>query len=274
MNTVTTNQEPTAATIETERNAQIRRKLVIANRKMYGSIPDNKAFLEGLLHGTRALKNMDCAVCVPYPYLYQAQAMLAGSSIARGAQNMSCHEYGPYTGSVSPGMLLEFGCEYVIIGHSERRRRGYESDNSAAERFEAAIKVGLKPVFCVGETLEEHKAGFAHRVTIRELSAVIKHVGIQGMAQGVLAYEPIWAIGTGQSASPEHAQPILAFLRGHIASLNESVADNIRILYGGSVKAGNAKALFAMPDIDGGLIGSASLNTSEFIAICRAANAV
>ena len=126
----------------------------------------------------------------------------------------------------------------------------------------------------MGETLEEHKAGFAHRVTIRELSAVIEHVGIQGMAQGVLAYEPIWAIGTGQSASPEHAQTILAFLRGHIASLDQGVAQNIRILYGGSVKATNAKELFAMPDIDGGLIGSASLNTSEFIAICQAANAI
>ena len=252
----------------------MRRKLVIANRKMYGSIPDNQAFLEGLLHGTRALKNMDCAVCVPHPYLYQAQAILVGSPITWGAQSMSSHAYGPYTGSVSPGMLLEFGCEYVIIGHSERRRRGYESDNSAAERFEAAIKVGLRPVFCVGETLEEHKAGFAHRVTIRELSAVIEHVGVQGMAQGVLAYEPIWAIGTGQSASPEHAQTILAFLRGHIASLDESVAENTRILYGGSVKAANAKELFAMPDIDGGLIGNASLNMSEFITICRAANAI
>ena len=252
----------------------MRRKLVIANRKMYGNIPDNQAFLEGLLHGARALKNLDCAVCLPYPYLYQTQTMHANSPIGWGAQNMSCHEYGPYTGSVSPGMLLEFGCEYVIIGHSERRHRGYDSDNSAAERFEAAIKVGLKPIFCVGETLEEHKAGNAHRVTIRELSAVIKHVGIHDLAQGVLAYEPIWAIGTGQSASPEHAQTILAFLRGHIASLDESVADNIRILYGGSVKAGNAKALFAMPDIEGGLIGSASLNTLDFITICRAANAI
>ncbi|MBA3696343.1 MAG: triose-phosphate isomerase [Methylotenera sp.] len=252
----------------------MRRKLVIANRKMYGSIPDNQAFLKGLLHETCALKNLDCAVCVPYPYLYQAQTMLAGSSIAWGAQNMSCHEYGPYTGSVSPSMLLEFGCEYVIIGHSERRRRGYESDNSAAERFEAAIKVGLKPVFCVGETLEEHKAGYAHQVTIRELSAVIDHVGVMGLAQGVLAYEPIWAIGTGKSASPEHAQTVLAFLRGHIASLDESVAENIRILYGGSVRTANAKELFAMPDIDGGLIGSASLNTSDFIPICRAANAI
>lgn len=251
----------------------MRRKLVVANRKMYGSIPDNRAFMEGMVQGMRDIHNADCVICLPHPYLHQAQSMLAGTPVAWGGQNMSRYALGPYTGSVSPGMLLEFGCQYVIIGHSERRTRGHESDDSAGERFESAIKAGLKPIFCVGETLEEHEAGLADSVTFRQLSAVIDHVGVQGVAQGILAYEPIWAIGTGKPATPEHAQDILSMMRRHIALLDETVAKNLRILYGGSIKAENAASLFAMPDIDGGLVGSASLVTQEFLAICRAADA-
>jgi triosephosphate isomerase len=254
-----------------EEHRIMRRKLVVANRKMHGSIPDNQAFMQGLLDGTHDYPDADYAVCFPHPYLYQAQATLTGSPIAWGGQNMSRYDHGPYTGSVSPGMLVEFGCKYVIIGHSERRTRGHETDLSCGERFLAATRAGLKPIFCVGETLQEFEQGLTDIVTIRQINAVIASIGVAGLSKGILAYEPIWAIGTGRAASPEHAQAILSFLRGHIALLDEEVAENIRILYGGSVKADNAPKLFSMPDIDGGLVGGASLNTEEFVAICRAA---
>lgn len=250
----------------------MRRKLVVANRKMNGSLASNKAFLEGLLAGTRDYQNADYAVCVPHPYLFQAEALLKGSAIAWGGQNMSRYESGAYTGSVSPGMLTEFSCEYVIIGHSERRQRGHDTDHSIGERFEVATKAGLKPILCIGETLDEYEDGITDVVTIRQLNAVINEIGVEGLAGGVVAYEPVWAIGTGKAASPAHAQNILSFLRGHIEMLNADIAKNIRILYGGSVNAANAAELFSMPDIDGGLVGSASLNTADFVAICQAAS--
>lgn len=250
----------------------MRRKLVVANRKMNGSMPTNQAFLEGLLEGTRNYQNADYAVCVPHPYLFQAEAILKGSPIAWGGQNMSRYDSGAYTGSVSPGMLTEFGCEYVIIGHSERRQREHDTDHSIGERFEVATKAGLKPIFCMGETLAEYEEGITDIVTIRQLNAVIAEIGVKGLASGVLAYEPVWAIGTGKAASPEHAQNVLSFLRGHIELLDAELAKNICILYGGSVKADNAAKLFSMPDIDGGLVGGASLNTDEFVAICQAAS--
>lgn len=251
----------------------MRRKLVVANRKMHGSIPSNQAFLQGLLEGTRDCSNADYVVCFPHPYLYQAQSMLSGTPIAWGGQNMSRFESGPFTGSVSPGMLVEFGCEYVIIGHSERRSRGHDSDNSVGERFKAATEAGLKPIFCMGETLEDFENGLTDLVTIRQLNAVIQQVGIKNLSLGILAYEPVWAIGTGRAATPEHAQAILHFLRGYLILKDPKVGENIRILYGGSLKAHNAYQLFSMPDIDGGLVGSASLDTAEFVAICRAADA-
>jgi triosephosphate isomerase len=239
---------------------------------MNGNLSSNKVFFEGLLAGTKDHKNADYVVCVPHPYLFQAEAMLKGSLIAWGGQNMSRYESGAYTGSVSPGMLKDFGCEYVIIGHSERRQRGHDTDLSTGERFEVATNAGLKPIFCMGETLEEFEDGLTDIVTIRQLNAVIQEIGMQGLAKGVLAYEPVWAIGTGRAATPEHAQNILSFLRGHIEILDAEVARNIRILYGGSVKADNAAKLFSMPDIDGALVGGASLNTEEFVAICQAAS--
>ena len=250
----------------------MRRKLVVANRKMNGSLPSNKAFLQGLLAGTCDSKDADYAVCMPHPYLFQVENLLKDSPITWGGQNMSRYESGAYTGSVSPSMLKEFGCEYVIIGHSERRQRGHDTDHSIGVRFDVAVKAGLKPIFCMGETSDEYEEGMTDVVTIRQLNAVIAEVGVQGLAHGVLAYEPVWAIGTGKAASPEHAQNILSFLRGHIELLDAEVAQNIRILYGGSVKADNAVKLFSMPDIDGGLVGGASLNTEEFVAICKAAN--
>lgn len=250
----------------------MRKKLVVANRKMNGNIPGNRAFLEGLLQGTKDAAQADYVVCLPHPYLYQCKALLHNTPIAWGGQNMSRYDSGPYTGSVSPGMLVEFGCEYAIIGHSERRSRGHETNQSAGERFEAAVKAGLKPIFCVGDTLEEYEQGKTDEVTFRQLNAIIEQFGVEDLANGILAYEPIWAIGTGKAATPEHAQSILGFLRNHIAELNTDVAQNLRILYGGSVNSKNCASLFAMPDIDGGLVGTASLDTQEFIAICRAAS--
>lgn len=250
----------------------MRRKLIVANRKMNGSIAENQAFLEGLLAGTRGYENADYVVCFPHPYLYQAQAMLTGNRIAWGGQNMSRYASGPYTGSVSPGMLAEFGCSYVIIGHSERRNRGHDSDNSVGERFRAAIDAGLKPIFCMGETLEEYEQGLTDLVTIRQLNALIQQVGIKNLMHGVLAYEPVWAIGTGKAATPEHAQTILHFLRGYLMLKDAAVGRDISILYGGSMNRKNAAELLSMPDIDGGLVGTASLDTAEFVGICRDAN--
>ncbi|MBC7785907.1 MAG: triose-phosphate isomerase [Methylophilaceae bacterium] len=250
----------------------MKRKMVIANRKMHGNIPDNKAFLEGLLDEVAELPDADYVVCMPHPYHFQVQAILTGTRISWGGQTMSRFEFGAHTGSTSPLMLLEFGCKYVIIGHSERRLSGYESDEASGQRFEEAIKVGLIPIFCMGETLKEFEAGMTVDVVIRQLNAVINRVGKEGLAKGIIAYEPVWAIGTGKAATPEHAQCILSFLRGHIELIDEALAKNITILYGGSVNAKNAQKLFSMPDIDGGLIGGASLNTQEFIAICKAAN--
>lgn len=250
----------------------MRRKMVVANRKMNGDIPSNQAFLEKLLTDTQAYQHADYVVCMPHPYLYQAQAILKGSHVHLGGQNMSRYQSGAHTGSVSPPMLKEFGCEYVIIGHSERRLHGHDTDTSTGERFEVAINSGLIPIFCMGETLDEYEDGATDIVTIRQLNAVIHEIGVKGLAGGVLAYEPVWAIGTGKAATPEHAQNVLSFLRGHIELLDAEVASNIRILYGGSVNSMNAKQLFSMPDIDGALVGTASLNTEEFIAICVAAS--
>lgn len=250
----------------------MRRKLVVANRKMNGSLADNHQFFQGLIESTKEAQNADYVVCMPHPYLFQAQRDLSETPIAWGGQNMSRFQSGAHTGSVSPSMLLEFGCEYVIIGHSERRLHGYDNDHTTGERFNVAINAGLKPIFCMGETLEEYEEGITDEVTIRQLNAVIEEIGVQALSQGVLAYEPVWAIGTGKAATPEHAQNILSFIRGHIELLDEGVADNIRILYGGSVKANNAADFFKMPDIDGGLVGGASLVTEEFVKICLAAN--
>lgn len=248
-----------------------RNKWVIANRKMHGNLPENRQFIETLLRRTQG-HQAQYLICPPHPYLYQVQQLLAGSHIGWGGQNMSRYRAGAYTGSISPLMLKEFGCEYVLIGHSERRQRGHDSDESCGERFEAAIAAGLTPILCIGETLEEYDQGETDIVMVRQLNPVIAHVGIEALAKGMIAYEPVWAIGTGKAATAQHAQSILAFLRGHIGLHQPSVAANISLLYGGSVTAANAAALFAMPDIDGGLIGGASLVAESFIEICQIAN--
>jgi len=248
----------------------MRRKLVVGNWKMFGRMARNQTLLEGVKAGVRDLRNTDCAVCVPYPYLAQVQALLQGSNVSWGAQNMSHHEEGAFTGEVAPGMLQDFGCKYVILGHSERRGLYHEGDELVAMKFEAAIKAGLLPILCVGETLAERESEVTEEVVAAQLDAVIARCGVQSLAKAVVAYEPVWAIGTGKTASPEQAQAVHAFIRQRIAALDGKVAQGLSILYGGSVKAANAVELFAMADIDGGLIGGASLVAEDFAAICRA----
>ena len=246
----------------------MRKKLVAGNWKMHGSLAENAALLAAL---KPALAGIEAVVCVPFPYLAQAQAELVGTSIAWGAQNVSEHAKGAFTGEVSASMLLDFGCTYVIIGHSERRSLYGESDALVASKYVAAQAAGLTPILCVGESLAERESGVTEAVVARQLDAVIDAAGVGSMAQAVIAYEPVWAIGTGKTASPEQAQAVHAFIRGKIAALDAGVADQLVIQYGGSVKAANAAELMVQPDIDGGLIGGASLVADEFIAICRAA---
>lgn len=248
----------------------MRRKLVAGNWKMHGSLAENEALLAGVLAGIAGAKT-DVAVCVPFPYLAQVQAKLSGSVIAWGAQNLSQHGKGAFTGEVSAAMLRDFGCKYVVVGHSERRSLYGETDALVAEKFEAAQAAGLIPILCVGETLEEREGGITEQVVARQLDAVIAKSGVAALAEAVVAYEPVWAIGTGKTASPEQAQEVHAFIRGKIAGLDPAVAEGLVIQYGGSMKANNAAELLAQPDIDGGLIGGASLVAEEFLAICKAA---
>jgi len=249
----------------------MREKLVVGNWKMHGALAANKLLLDALAAQAASLKGMSCGVCVPYPYLSQAQSALQGTGIDWGAQNMSQHEKGAFTGEVSTSMLQDFGCRYVIIGHSERRALYGEDDATVALKVEAAQKAGLVPLLCVGETLQERETGVTESVIARQLDAVLAKVGVSGLSKAVVAYEPVWAIGTGKTASPDQAQAVHAFIRNKIAALDGKVAENLVIQYGGSVKGSNAAELFAMPDIDGGLIGGASLDANEFLTICRAA---
>jgi triosephosphate isomerase len=235
-----------------------RTRLVAGNWKMHGSRTANRALLDGILKGLDR-DGAECAVCVPFPYLSDVQQRLQATPVAWGAQNVSEHEKGAFTGETAASMLVEFGCRYVIVGHSERRQIYRETDAQVGAKYAAARKAGLTPIVCVGETLEEREAGRTEEVVARQLEAV----NFQG---GVMAYEPVWAIGTGRNATPEQAQAVHAFLR-------KKVSNDTVILYGGSVKAQNAASLFAMPDVDGGLIGGASLVADDFLAILRAARA-
>jgi triosephosphate isomerase len=247
----------------------MRRKLIAGNWKMHGNLVDNEALLHGILAGMGDVK-AGVAVCVPFPYLAQVKAKLAGSRIAWGAQNVSQHAKGAYTGEISAAMLNDFECKYVIVGHSERRAVYGESDQLVAEKYAAAQTAGLVPILCVGETLEERESGVTEAVVARQIDAVLAKSGVISLANAVIAYEPVWAIGTGRTASPEQAQAVHAFIRGKIRGLDADVANNLVIQYGGSVKGANAAELFVQPDIDGGLIGGASLSAEEFLAICRA----
>jgi len=253
-------------------NHGMRAKLVAGNWKMHGSLAENEALLRTLVGAGSAVGTAGMAVCVPYPYLAQAQSILTGSDIAWGAQNASEHAKGAYTGEVSAAMLTEFGCRYVIVGHSERRALYREDDAQVAAKFRAVKEAGLIPILCVGETLAQREAGQTNDVVSTQFQAVIGAQGRVALEGAVLAYEPVWAIGTGRSATPDQAQEVHAWLRAcAAASAGAEAAAGLRILYGGSVKAVNAAELFAQPDIDGGLIGGASLVAEEFLAICRAA---
>ena len=244
-----------------------RSKLVVGNWKMNGSHAANAAMLAGLKAAGPWVAEV--AVCAPFPYLGEVALSLQGAGIAWGAQDCSAFEAGAYTGEVAAGMLAEFGCRYVIVGHSERRALHHESDQLVADKAKAALAHNLTPIVCVGETLAEREAGQTDVVVKRQLSAVI-HTLAHCISQVVVAYEPVWAIGSGKTASPEQAQAVHALLRVQLAAASAK-AGEMKILYGGSVKADNAAVLFAQPDIDGGLIGGASLKAGDFAAICRAA---
>jgi triosephosphate isomerase len=249
----------------------MRRKLVIGNWKMNGRRSDNPALLSSIVHGTERAR-AECVVCVPAPYLAQCEAVLAGTSVGWGAQDVSTHELGAYTGELAACMLVEFGCSHVIIGHSERRANHCESNEAVGMKAVAALKAGITPVLCVGERLEERRAGRTAAVVSAQLEAVLRLIDPSDVAKLVLAYEPVWAIGSGQTATPEMAQEVHAHLRAHLAQKHAEGAATVRILYGGSMKPGNAKELMAMPDIDGGLIGGAALIAADFLAIIHAAN--
>jgi triosephosphate isomerase len=250
----------------------MRKPLVAGNWKMNGSLESVRTLLDGIKGGVSDVKSAEVAVCPPYVYIPEVQKLLAGSDIAWGGQDLSTESSGAFTGEVAASMLNDFGCKYVIVGHSERRTYHAESDQLVAKKYAVARAAGLVPILCIGETLEEREAGTTNEVVARQLDAVIELEGIEALAEGVIAYEPVWAIGTGKTATPDQAQEVHAFIRGRVAEKSSDVAQAVRILYGGSMKPGNAAELIGKPDIDGGLIGGASLKAEDFLGICSAAN--
>lgn len=248
----------------------MRKPIIAGNWKMNGSRSSIKELLDGIKAGMADVTVAEVAVCAPAIYLADVSEQLAGSAVAWGGQNLSTEAKGAFTGEISADMLLDFKCEYVIVGHSERRTLYGETDEIVAEKFEVARKAGLKPILCIGESLQERESGVTIDVCARQINAVIEKSGVAALADGVIAYEPIWAIGTGVTATPDQAQETHAAIRKMIAEKDASVAEKVRIQYGGSMNAGNAKELLAMADIDGGLIGGASLKAEDFLAICTA----
>jgi triosephosphate isomerase len=249
----------------------MRRPIVAGNWKLHGSRVENARLVEELIAQLPAKAAATCIVCPPFVYLQEVGRLLHESSIELGAQDVCAEAQGAFTGEVSAAMLKDVGCDYVIVGHSERRLIYRESDQLVARKFAAAQSKALIPVLCVGEQLAEREAGRTQDVVSRQLDAVLELCGVDAFAQAVIAYEPVWAIGTGRNATPEQAEEVHAFIRARLAARNANIAAETRILYGGSVKAGNAAELFAMPDVDGGLIGGASLKADEFFAILAAA---
>jgi triosephosphate isomerase len=256
----------------------VRKPLVAGNWKMNGSGASSEQLLTGIVAKADLFSHIDVAVFPPALYLYQVQKQLQHSQIAWGTQNVSSFEHGPYTGEISATMLKDFDCQYVLIGHSERRCLYAELDldqealdHIIADKYYMSVSKGVTPIICIGETPDEYRAGKTEQVITRQLDIVINHHGAETLSQAVLAYEPVWAIGTGESATPDWAQNIHKLMRESIAKHDKKTADSIRILYGGSVKSDNARSLFAMPDIDGGLIGGASLIADEFVEICQQA---
>lgn len=249
----------------------MRQSLVVGNWKMNGSTGSIQALLEGLKQGMGKIQRAAVGVCPPFVYLQQVSTLLAGSQISWGAQNVSHEAPGAFTGEVAANMLVDFKCKYVIVGHSERRSLYGESDELVAKKCAVVQAAGMIPILCVGELLQEREAGQTETVVKRQLDAVIQMNGVDSLANAVIAYEPVWAIGTGKSATSQQAQDVHAFIRQQIAQHSANVAQKVQILYGGSVKGSNAGELFAMPDIDGGLIGGAALKADEFLTICQAA---
>src|SRR4051812_16526618 len=250
----------------------MRQRLAVGNWKMHGSLPENQVLLSKVVAAAGSLSRAVAVVCVPFPFLAQAQSLLAGSKVAWGGQNVSQHPKGAFTGEVSAGMLRELGCRYVLVGHSERRQLFGEDDVTVAQKAKAVLAEDMVPVICLGETLSEREQGVTEQVVGRQLGVVADRLGDEGLRASVLAYEPVWAIGTGKTATPQQAQAVHACLRSLLVGRKGSIAAAMPILYGGSVKASNAPELFNMPDVDGGLIGGAALIAEDFIAICRAAD--
>lgn len=250
----------------------MRQPLVMGNWKMHGSLAANAALLQGVCAQAAELSGVTLAVCPPSVYLSQASELLENSAVALGAQQCAQAQHGAYTGEVAAQMLADIGCQYVLVGHSERRSLYSEGDVVVAEKVQAALQAGLVPVLCVGETLAQREAGDTLAVVSAQLQAVLSQCEGLDSLNMVLAYEPVWAIGTGKTATPEQAQDVHAHLRQEVARMNEILAQRLQILYGGSVKPANAEEIFAKPDIDGGLIGGASLVVDDFIAIAKAAS--
>jgi triosephosphate isomerase len=249
----------------------MRRPIVAGNWKMHGSRTENARLIEELLAGCPGNPRAACVICPPFVYLQEVGRLLRDSALSLGAQDVSADAHGAFTGEISAAMLRDVGCQYVIVGHSERRLLYRESDQLVARKFGAALAKGLTPILCVGEQLADREAGRMREVVARQLDVVLELSGAGALEQAVVAYEPVWAIGTGRNASPEQAEEAHAFIRARIGERDARIAAATRILYGGSVKAGNAAELFAMPDVDGGLIGGASLKADEFLTILAAA---
>jgi triosephosphate isomerase len=247
-----------------------RRTLVAGNWKMNGSKESAKSLVDGIKAGLDRVKACEMAICPPFVYISTVASLIEGTPIALGAQNLAKEDPGAFTGEVAAPMLVDFGCTYVIVGHSERRAYYGETDALVAQKFVRAQKEGLVPIVCVGELLEEREAGKTEQVVARQIDAILDAAGAAALEKAVIAYEPVWAIGTGKTATPDQAQDVHAFIRSRIADKDAGVAEKVRIQYGGSVNAGNAVELFAMPDIDGGLIGGASLKVDDFLTICAA----
>ena len=247
----------------------MRQPMVAGNWKMNGSSDSVKELMNGIKDGIGGA-NAEVVVCPPFVYIPSVADAIADSGIKLGAQNMCDQDAGAFTGEVSGPMLKDVGCDYVIIGHSERRAMYGETDEVTAVKYGAVLKNGLKPIFCIGETLEERESGITEEVVGRQIDAILKSDGIASLAKAVLAYEPVWAIGTGKTATPDQAQEVHAFIRNKIAAQDAGIAEGLRILYGGSMNPANAAELRSQPDIDGGLIGGASLKAEDFLVICSA----
>ena len=249
----------------------MREILVAGNWKMNGSVSASEELVDGIVAGVPAGDGFQLLVCPPFPYLATVASRVAGSGVKLGAQNVSEHDAGAYTGEVAPSMLRDIGCQYVIVGHSERRAMYGESSAQVAAKFQAAQAAGLTPILCVGETLSERENSQTEAVVDEQLGAVVDAAGIAAFEAAVIAYEPVWAIGTGMTATPEQAQDVHRHIREQLAMKDKTVAAGVQILYGGSMKGENAAGLLAMADIDGGLIGGASLKAADFLAIAAAA---